>query len=752
MFLRWGYFVARHRIAVILVSLLLLAVMVPLIPSGLDRLSAEGWEDLNSESASVAERLARDFGQGGAVVWIVFSSDTLTATDPAFQAEVQQAIAPLASRPEITSILSYATTGSDAFISRDGHKTYVLLTSSVPQGQAGDDLTAYRALVHAPTLDVAFGGWDAAYQSFTTLAQADLRRQEIISLPITLVVLVLVFGSLVAAGLPLLVGLLSIPAALGGIAVMAHLTDTSVYVLNIATILGLAVSIDYSLFLVSRFREELARREVVDAVAVALATAGKAVFFSGLIVTIGLIGMVFFPMFALRSLGIGGALVVALAVYYALTFLPALLVLIGPRIDRLRVRRLSAAAREGSGFWGRLATMVMRRPVAFLLPVLAGLILVGLPFLSVNFGTPGMDMLPRDDESRVAYDQLTQEFAGTDVAPIEVLLYPHAGQMTDPANLAALGEAVAALARMPGVARVESIFDLVPGGTNASPEELAAVLQSTDPAVAGRARGFLTPAGARLRVDPAADPGSPEAKRLVRQLRSAGVAEERGLTMLVGGATAVNIDMVDGIIARIPYVLAFIVIATYVVLCLLLGSFFLPLKAILMAALSITASFGALVWIFQEGHLSGLLRFEPTGYIVPMVPVVMFCILFGLSMDYEVLMLTRMHEEYQQHGDNTRAVGVGLERTGRVITSAALIMITVFGAGIVDRLVLLKSLGVGMALAVFIDATIVRALLVPATMRIMGWVNWWAPHWLRRLQQRLGVTEAVPRALEEVPR
>jgi len=407
---------------------------------------------------------------------------------------------------------------------------------------------------------------------------------------------------------------------------------------------------------------------------------------------------------------------------------------------------------QAEGLWGRLAELVMRRPFMVLVPVLAALILAGVPFLNVNFGTPGMETLPADDESRVAYDTLRADFAFPEVSPIEVLLYPSSGQMTDPENLAALAQTVERVSALPGVESVESIFDLTPNGTASALEELAAVLQSTDPAVAGRVHGLLNPTGARLRIAAAAAPESQQAKDLVYRLRDFGPSETGGLEMLVGGASAVNADIVDSIVDRIPYALGFIAVATYVVLCLLLGSLFLPFKAIVMAALSITASFGALVWVFQDGHLSGLLGFEPTGYIVPMVPVMMFCILFGLSMDYEVLMLSRMQEEYEKDRNNTRAVAVGLERTGRVITSAAIVMITVFGAAVVDRLLILQSLGVGMALAIFIDATIVRALLVPATMRIMGSINWWAPSWLRRLQDRLGVGEAAPKPLEHVAR
>lgn len=743
MFQRWGHFVARHPKATILASLLLLLVTVPLIPSGLSKLSAEGWDNPNSQSYQVAESLSRDFGQAGTTLWIVFSSDTLQATDPAFQAEVQQAIAPLRSRPEITSIVDYASTGSDRFISRDGRETYVLIDSSSTSSQAEKDLKVYRGLVKTTNLTTLFGGWAAANAAFTTNVERDLRTQEIVSLPITLLLLVFVFGSLVAAGLPLAIGILSIPAAMGGIAVMAHLTDTSIYALNIASVLGLAVSIDYSLFIVTRFREELASRPVDEAVAVALGTTGKAVFFSALVVAVGLIGMVFFPMFALRSLGLGGAAVVALAVFYALTFLPALLALLGPRVNRLRVRRIDDHGTE-TGWWGRLATVVMRHPLRVMLPVLAILIAAGLPFLSVNFATPGMDMIPKTDEARMAYGALANDFPDTQVSPVIVVLSPKTGKMTDPANLSALTETYDRIAALRGVERIESIYGLVPSGTNATPEELTALLTVQDPTVAAQARGFLNDRGARLNVIEPYAPESTEAKDMVEAIRAFNADPSMTLRVQVGGATAVNIDMVDGIVSRIPYALGFVVLVTYIVLFLLLGSVFLPFKAIIMDALSITASFGVLVWVFQDGHLNRVLGFEPLGYIVPMIPVMMFGILFGLSMDYEVLMLSRMQEEYRKTGDNTQAVAFGLERTGQVITGAALIMIAVFGAAVLDRLIILESLGVGMAVAVFADATIVRALLVPATMRVMGSANWWAPGPLKRLYARAGIAEATP--------
>lgn len=751
MFRRWGQFVARHRVAVLLVSLVVMALPVPLIPAGMEKLSTGGWDNPRSQSFLAGQSLVNDFGQTGSEI-IIISSDQMQATDPAFQEEVERGLAPVRERPDVAGIYDYATTGSDRFISKDGHKTYALIQLTTPVEDAGPTLTEFRNLIQTPALKQEFGGGVAATESFNNLVSSDLRTQEGISLPVTLILLVFVFGSVVAAGLPLAVGLLTIPATLGGIALVALLTDTSIYVVNITTVLGLALAIDYSLFIVTRYREELARWPVAEAIGIAMATSGKAVLFSGVTVAIGLLGLTFFPMFALRTMGIAGAIVVSLAVFFALTFLPAMLALLGPRVNRWRVRNITPPRPDGNGLWQRLAILVMRRPVVVMLAVLLLLISAWLPFLNVNFAMPGMEMLPKGDESRRAFESLMNGFPQAQTDPVVVVARPVDGQMTDPENLARLQQMVEVAGQMSGGGRVESVFDLVPGGDTAAAGDIAGMLALADPEVAAQVRGYLTASAARLDVIAPVVANSSESKDLVRELRELNDEGGLGLQLLIGGTTASNMDLVDGIVDRVPYALGFIVLVTYVVLFLLLGSVFLPFKAILMNLLSITASFGALVWIFQDGHLQSLLRFEPVSYVVPTTPVMMFCILFGLSMDYEVLMLSRMKEEYDRNGNNTKSVALCLERTGRVITSAALIMVALFGAAVFDRSMILKSMGVGMAIAVLVDATIVRALLVPATMRLMGNVNWWAPGLLKRLQVRAGMAETVEDAFEPTGR
>lgn len=603
-------------------SLALLLVAAPVIPQGLSRLDGGGWDAPNSESARLQAALEEDFGEHGSTIVIVFSSNTLPATDPAVQDEITRALAPLRDRSEVLSIAGYATTGSSQFISRDGKKTYVVITVDAESvAEAERYLHDYRSLIVTPNLTQTYGGWVAASEAFNSLVSRDLRVQELVSLPLTLIVLVLVFGSLVAAGLPLAVGLVSIPAALGGIALMALLTDASIYVLNIATMLGLAVAIDYSLFLVTRFREELTHHPIDAALAATLATTGKAVFVSGITVAIGLSGMAFFPTYALRSMGLARAIVVGLAVFYALTLLPAALAMLGPKVNRLQVRRVSPLAGQDAGVWHWLATGVMRRPVLVLLPVLAALVVAGAPFLGARFDSPGMDMLPRSEESRIAYEALTYEFAETQLAPVLVVARPASGAMTDPANLAALRRVIDAIAVLPGVEQVQSVYDLAPAGRDTPPAEVARLLGGADPATAALARSYLSERGARLTVIAPGEQYSDALKRLVRDIRALDEDGTLDFHLLVGGATAYDLDLVHTIVFRLPYAIGFIMVVTYVVLFLLLGSVVLPLKAIAMNVLSITASFGALIWIFQDGHLKGLFGFEPTGYIVTTVPV-----------------------------------------------------------------------------------------------------------------------------------
>ncbi len=567
-----------------------------------------------------------------------------------------------------------------------------------------------------------------------------------IAFPLALIALVLVFGSLVSALTPIAVGGFSVVAILASIFLLGRATDLSIFVLNLATMLGLGLAVDYALFITSRFREELVRRPVPEAVAVTVATAGRAIFFSGLTVLIGLAGLIVFPFMFLRSVGVAGVVVVFFCVLAALTLLPAVLGLLGPRINALTLVRYGEggrAAGRGRGLWGRLALAVMARPWRFFLPALAGLVLLGSPFAHVRLSSPDASILPRSVPSRQGYDLLAREFGATGLEPVALAVRaPGDGSIYAPANLDALYDLTRALAADPRVARVDAITTLDPRLTREQYHFLYRdPANIPDPFFARAALRYARGDTALVSVTLKAPAVSDEAKSLVRDLRA--TRPPGGLTLQATGTTAGVIDVVGAMYRDFPLALLGVVAATYLILLVLLRSVVLPLKAIAMNALSLLASYGALVWVFQDGHLSRLLGFAPLGFVEASLPIIMFCTLFGVSMDYEVFLLSRIREAWLETGDNAQSVALGLERSGRIITSAALIVVLVAGSFVTAQIVLIKALGLGVALAVLLDATIIRALLVPATMRLLGDWNWWLPAPLRRVLPRLDEHERM---------
>ncbi len=728
------------------VALLLLAI--PFAPQVPGKLSAGGFILDDLESARAKTLLEDELGAPPSALVIVFSSPTLEAGTPAFEIAAAEATRDIPAAQHVVRVVSHLLAPSQ--ISADRHTAYDVVFLDLPPDDSPAALPILRsALREARGLQVELAGGPAFYGDVQTLSETDLQRSEIISLPLAALALILVFGSVVAAGVPLVVGGAAVIVALAAVFVVASLTPMSIFVLNLATLLGLGLGVDYSLLMTSRFREELALRpdgpeRVPDAVRATVATAGRAVFFSGLTVLLGLLGLVLFEFMILRSVGIAGAIVVGLAVLSALTLLPAILTILGPRIDRLAVRRVTRVAGT-RGAWSRLARRVMAHPVAVLIPTLAIILLLGSPFLHVRFNAPDATILPLGVPSRVAFDRLTSEFGEGEFAPLVVAVRT-SGPATSPANLAALHDYAGRLSLDPRVTRIDSLVTVDPRLTLDQ-----YTLLYGDPN-GPRDRYVQTALAATTRDDLTAftiytpyGPNRDEGKALVTDLRaSSGVlASPDGTTVLVGGGAADVTDVVDRVSADFPRTALFIIVSTYLVLFVLLRSIVLPFKALVMNTLSIVASFGALVWIFQDGNLSALLGFQPLGFVETTQPVILFCVLFGLSMDYEVFLLTRMKEVWDRTGDNVEAVAGGMERSGRIVSSAALIVVLVAGSFAFADIVLIKALGIGMAIAVALDATIIRALLVPATMRLLGDWNWWMPAALeRRLAGHLPASEA----------
>jgi RND superfamily putative drug exporter len=571
-------------------------------------------------------------------------------------------------------------------------------------------------------IDVGVTGRAEVFRQVGDQVEEDLRKAETITFPLVLILLVIVFGSVVAAGLPLTIGVIAVVGTLVVLRTLAALTDVSIYAVNLTTAMGIGLGIDYALFIVSRFREEMrGGLGVDDAVVRTVETAGRTVLFSALTVAISLSALLVFPLYFLRSFAYAGIAVVTLACIGALVFLPALLATLGPRVDKWVLWRRKPKA-IGEGFWHRLATFVMRRPWGVTIGVVAVLLVLGAPFLGVKFGLPDDRVLPTSATSHQVQDQIRNNFASEEDAPVSVIA-PNTGG----ASPATMGSYAARLSTVAGVARVDAVTGSYLDGRRVAPPSRAS-------------RRFVARDATWFSVIPSVEPMSSAGERLVKDIRSAPAP----FPILVSGDSAELVDSKAGIFGKMPIAAAIIGLVTFVVLFLMTGSVLIPLKAIVLNLLSLTATFGAMVFIFQEGHLSNLLNFTATGTLDTANPILMFCIAFGLSMDYEVFLLSRIKEEHDRTGDNVSSVALGLERTGRIVTAAAALLAVVFIAFSTSEISFIKMFGIGMALAVIMDATLIRGALVPAFMRLAGRANWWAPRPMRRLHDRLGISEAPP--------
>ncbi len=746
MFGRWGRFVYHHRLPTLIAASAVLAGSVVFLVMG-GTLTSGGPLTSNLEAARAGKLITSDLGRNStetaptSTFDLIFKSDSLSVSDQQYKDALTAALAPIQGDSRIVSLVSPYKVPSPAaaqsLTSKDGHEALVLVEINATGQKAWPVYDDLRSKVHSETLSVTGTGFVPINQAFNSTLESDLQRAEYVTLPVTLLLLVIIFASVVAAGLPLGIGILTIVGGIGGTFLLNRFTDVSQYAINIVTLIGLGVSIDYSLFIVNRFRDELATgagRE--DAVATTMATAGRAITFSGLTVAVGLSAMLFFQGTFMASMGAAGAIVVAVAVLYALTILPAVLSLIGPAVNRLRIpwpRRATGSR----GFWGALASWVMKRPVVVLVPTVAFLVIAATPFLQLRLANGNVDMLPDRLEARQGYDRLVADFPGQNATTFNVVVdYPDGSPLT--ANHITdqflLTRRVAAI---PGVLDVSSIYNLDPKLSLYEYEQLYTgdpnnLQEGARQLLAGTTGSHIV----LIQAHSNADPSSDQARDILKAIRGdQGVADGQ---VLVGGQTAIDVDVIQFIYDQVPLAVATVVVVTYVLLFLLTGSVVLPLKAVILNFLSIGASFGALVFIFEQGHFASLLGFTPQS-LDPSIPVILFSIVFGLSMDYEVLLVSRMHEEYVRLGDNTAAVASGLEKTGRLITGAAAIMFTVFMAFGLAEVVIIKAIGIGLAIAVAIDATIVRSLVVPAIMRLLGDVNWWAPKPLRRLYDRIGI-------------
>jgi len=735
MFERLGRFSCRHRWWIIGGWLLLVIASLPILDGVEQVLKVGGFTSNTTEGARAIQQLEQNLGLSPSSMVLVYKSDSLPVNSAEFERQVAASLSRIRTLPSVMDVITPSMDNS--LIAPSGKIAYAIVGLDEPPEIAQRQVGAFQAaLQKQPDIDFIVAGGPAFYADIETASQRDLRRAEVIAFPVALIALLFVFGSVVAAAVPLIVGGAGVAVILLAIYSLAHTVDMSIFVLNLATMLGLGLAVDYSLFVTSRFREERARSDasVDDAVSTAIGTAGRAVFFSGMSVLIGLAGLCVFPLMFLRSVGFAGIIVVAVSTLGALTLLPATLSVLGQHLNRFAigplVRRTTAEVGD-HGFWHRLAVIVMKRPVIVTILATTLLISLGLPFLNANISSPDATILPGDLPSRKGYNLLASEFTGGEISPFVFALHS-SDLMNSNENLLLINHVVRLLqddARISHVQSAVAFPNSEAGGFPGVSLRLRQVLE-----LAGsdtRLSSLIGPHDAMIVAFPVKPANDPQNKELLADLRR--LQPGGDMTLLVGGGTAEIVDVV-GVIAHYFLIAAAIVVTfTYLVLLLLFRSIILPIKAILMNTLSILAAYGALVWIFQEGHLHRYLGFTAQGYVEASLPVIMFCVLFGLSMDYEVFLLTRIQEEWLRTGANEHSVAVGLQRSGRIITSAALIVVVVTSSFVSADVVLIKALGLGIALAVGIDATVVRALLVPATMRLLGSWNWWLPKWLDRL-------------------
>ncbi len=724
---RYGYFIVRIRWVVIAFWAILLLGSLPFSAQVTKNLSTGGFSWKGSESIAAGDIIGQKFTTPLPTIQVVFQSPDTAASDPAFQAEVQSFSNAAQGFPRVSKV----TQGT---VGNDGRTTYVTLEingSNAEAETAAGDLDSI--LPKSGPAKAYIAGEPAVFNQINTLTKTDLAQAEELTLPVAGVALIFVFGTLLAAAIPLGLALLAIPITLAVIFLISLNTEMSIYVVNIASVIGLGLSIDYSLFIVRRFKDELrAGRAVADAIAVTTATSGEAILFSGLTVLIGFSGLALVGLPFMTSMAIGGAVVVGTAVLGALTLVPAVLSLLGPRVFAQRLprpwRRASTTTTDAErvGFWHRWAVGVMARPWLVLVLVLVFLGVLTSPLFSLTLGLPGTDVLPPSNPARHGTDILAQQFTSAQANPNYVVVQTRDhSPILQPDNIHNLCLLTRRIAVLPHTSSVQGLTS----SRQLSCEAAAATFGSTaylqNPQLVQLVKATTSADTTIISVATNSKSDSADSKALVHDLRA--IASSSLFTIKVGGLQAVSIDLAGYLYGNFPHALIFIFIATYVVLLIMFRSVLLPIKAVVMNVLSVAAAYGALVFVFQQGHFSEQLQFSSEGFIEMTTPILLFCILFGLSMDYEVFLLSRIREEWERTHDNRYAVARGLEKTAGVITSAALMIIIVSGGFMLTHLTLVKEQGLGIAAAVLVDASIIRILLVPATMRLLGNWNWWFP-------------------------
>ncbi|MEU0523444.1 MMPL family transporter [Streptomyces niveus] len=733
-----------------------------LVPRFTDSLTGSSLNVTGSESARAEKLMKEEFDSAVTEdVVVVFDSAKRSVGDPAFREVVREGVAELRKQSGVASVEDPYAPGNEAQFAQDDRTALVLA------GLTGDErdrqeispkLQEVLDRAAGSDVDVMLTGSSALNAAVVEQEDKDIARAESIGLPIALIVLLLAFGTLVAAGLPLLLGIAALLTSFGALGALSYLTNFDTFVQAVVTMLGLALGIDYCLFVVTRQREELSARPgrpIAETVGTTMATAGKAVLFSGFTVLVSVAGLLLVRAPVFRSMAFGVMVAVAVMLTVAMTLLPAVLALLGTRINRLVVPGLRRAVEHPDpehSVWARWTRVVMRRPV--IVGGVATLVLVtaAVPVFGLKLGFDVGASAVADAPAGTGYDLVAEKFGPGTATPIQIVVTSPTGAFDDE-DLAAIDRLTAAAKDHEQVDGVVSPTDLLKQRTGRGDESALRTALSADKGELGR---FVSASGdvGMLTVFAKAAADSPEAIDLVHWIRDAAapaaVGPDSGLTVETGGLTAQTIDVTAEINRATPWVLTAILGLSFLLLLLAFRSLLLAFSAIAMNVLSVGAAFGLLTWVFQEGAGESLLDFTSGGFIQAYLPLLTFVVIFGLSMDYEVFLISRMKEEWDRTKDNTRAVTVGVVHTAKVITAAAAIMVVVFASFMITRVVEVKQMGFALAVAVLVDATLIRVVLVPAAMRLAGAANWWLPGWLDRALPRVHLTEG-PAPAPEAP-
>ncbi|MEH7415717.1 MMPL family transporter [Neobacillus drentensis] len=721
LFWRWGMRMYRLRWAVTIFWVLLFVASAFFVPKLPDRLKDSGLTAKGSESDHGFSLMKKELGTSLSTITVVYTSRNLDLTSVQAKKDILQSLDPLKKQNYVENIHFNSTPR----LKEDKGIQSIVVELKLKNQEALNHFREIKGLMGKPKgMKTFVDGEIATIHEVQQATKHDMAHSEKIGLPIALLVLLFIFGTVWAAILPLLVGIMSVSLTLGMTYYLTGFYSPSNFLPNIVMMLGLAIGVDYALFFVSRFREELKRQpSVEEAVAMATQTAGQSVFFSGFAVLIGMFGMLFIKLPIIYSLCLGGVLVVFSAMILSSTLLPSLLGIIGHRIDSLKVFARTQKRMENSIIWERIALSVMKRPAVLAIVISTLLLSLMLPIVRMKVGVPTAEVLPPSYESRRGAELLKENYDVRKSNPIFIIVKTKEN-VTEVSSIRSIKKYEDKIHRLPGVLSVQSFIDVL---GNRTPEETFQLLKLKGTHDRMISESLLNGNFALLTVVPLSKPNSAEASKLVHQIRK---VTANNLGTHVTGQTALLVDMMDRINSGLPMLMMFIISVTYVILLYAFRSVLIPLKAVMMNVLSLGASLGIVVIVFQYGYLTGFLNITSTGYVSIIMPVTIFCIVFGISMDYEVFLISRIKEEYDRSGDNEKSTATGLQKTGRLISSAALILLVVVGSFIFTNIEITKALGVGLFCAIFIDATLIRIIVVPALMKLLGPANWWAPKWI----------------------